>query len=148
MNGNKVTNERVLKIVEPIMKNGNFDFGFSQEIFINYEEGKEDAKIKSNKLNKSRRDWLVNADIFNNGNYNQAFHLWYYLQYKIRTNKIKLQDTFNYSYIRNAALIIYIREKIFNEDIENIKILVEEIKTFYDNNDNMINRVPNLKRKF
>lgn len=122
------------------LENANKDTEYSKVIFREYEEGKQDEEVKLE--NKSRRDWIVIADIYNiedgNDRYNQRFHLVNYLKFRLE-NGLKKDDDFKrkcYCRIRNAALILYIREVIFEEFKEGdqeLSKLFFEVKSHYEN---------------
>lgn len=104
------------------------DTVFSKDLFWNYEEGLEDAHLV-----KKRRDWLVIADIYNDGNYTQNFHMRYYLEYKLHTG-LTVEDDFEqkcYRYFNNVALILYTREIIFGEEEEALRPLYDLAKDYY-----------------
>ncbi|OCN04436.1 hypothetical protein A4S06_11225 [Erysipelotrichaceae bacterium MTC7] len=105
----------------------------AEELF-KIEEGKEDLEIKMQQTNKVRRDWLVMADIFNQGFYNQRFHLYIYLQFNLKNKKIKGTDIIKVGRIRNHALKLYIREVINGEDHELVKTDYLQIVEHYKNN--------------
>ena len=102
----------------------------SNEIFEIYEEGAEDIKIKNGEIKKSRRGWLGDADKYNDGKYTQKFHLGNLLKYKLKDN-LKEKEKFSYGHMRNAALILYIREVIYEEDVSRA---YEEVKHYYTQN--------------
>lgn len=89
------------------------------------------------KQKSGRRDWIIIWEIYrkSNGLPNQQFHLKNYLQFKLHDG-LKESDCFFtscYRYIRNAALIFYIREVVFNEKKEDLQQLVEEVVDYYKN---------------
>ena len=101
----------------------------NSELIFEIEEGKQDKKIKSGEIQGKRRDWLVIADIYNDGNQTQKFHLWNFLQFKIKKQELDLGDNFTYGRINNGALIVYIKEVIFEEDAAQ---LVNFLKKYYE----------------
>ncbi len=136
----KKTVKEVLTIVE--MDSTAKDTYFSREVF-KMEEGAQDKREET----KNRRDWLVIADIYNkdpdtaedgNGKYTQKFHLWNYLKFKLANKKITENDIFSYAYIRNAALVLYIREVILNENVEE---QYESVREYYMEEDGKTNTV-------
>lgn len=135
----------VLESLEGVEKD---DTEASERIF-KLEEGYEDAKIISGEIKKTRRDWLVIADIYNNGERNQKFHLRNYIEFKLK-NGANLEDSFYDGRIRNAALYLYIREVIYGDDVQQA---CESVVNFYEksriNDDNYkINSVPGLHSFF
>ena len=69
---------------------------------------------------------------------NQRFHLENYLQFKLQDG-LKLEDDFEKKcsrYIRNAALILYIREIVFKETAESLKPIAEKVVEQYNNDKN------------
>ncbi|MBO0479154.1 hypothetical protein JZO72_05880 [Vagococcus fluvialis] len=115
----------------------------SLDIFENYEEGKQDRSILNGEINKNRRDWLVLADIYNNSNYTQKFHLLTYLNFKLYNKKITLNDEFSYSYIANSALRLYIGEVIFGQDMSKY---YDDVKNFYENNKSDVSKINKAPR--
>jgi len=80
-----------LEVLNKLIQNDEVtkaDTVYSRKIFKEYEEGKQDHEIMSGMLKEYRRDWLVLADIYNNGRYTQKFHLYIYLQFKLKNKKI------------------------------------------------------------
>ena len=69
---------------------------------------------------------------------NQRFHLENYLQFKLQDG-LKLEDDFEkkcYRYIRNAALILYIREIVFKETEDSLKPIAEKVVEHYNDDNN------------
>lgn len=95
-----------------ILENARGDTEFSKDIFNSYEEGMQDDDLR-----KGRRDWLIIADIYNDRNYTQKFHLKNYLHFKLEDGLCRKDNFENrcYRYFNNSALILYTREIIFNE---------------------------------
>lgn len=87
----------IIKEVITCLENVNIktDTEASLDIFENYEEGKQDKLILSGEINKSRRDWIVLADIYNDNNYTQKFHLLTYLNFKLYNKQVSLNDEFS-----------------------------------------------------
>ena len=130
---------KVKKVLE-LLENAEEDTVFSKDIFDNYEEGLQDKQIKEGDFKRNRRDWLIIADIYNEGKYTQRFHLWNFLQFKLHNKKITLDSEFTYSRIRNGALMLYIKEVLMEEKVEE---LYESVKAFYSPGDmKKINHVP------
>lgn len=137
-----------MKIKEVLTKleQSETDTKYSKEIFNDYEEGKQDKEIKKNK-NVNRRDWFIIADIYNNGNQSQKFHLKNYLEFRLKNGLDKTDDFEKccYRYFRNAALVIYIREVIFKEPEDKVKSLFENVKEYYKEGGE-INRYNGLRK--
>ncbi|MDL2310600.1 hypothetical protein LJC13_01315 [Peptostreptococcaceae bacterium OttesenSCG-928-C18] len=125
-----------IKDVLEILENAIDDSENSKMIF-NLEEGHEDNQIKSGLIARGRRDWLIIADIYNNGKYSQKFHLWNFLQFKTKNDKRKLLENFSYGRIQNGALLVYIKEVIFKEDATQ---LVAYLKKYYELDNGRINK--------
>lgn len=144
MKNKDITIARVLKILE---NEENGDTDYSEAIF-EIEEGAEDKKIKkeikNNNVRNKRRDWLILADIYNGGNYTQKFHLQNYLKFKLNDGYKETDNFYKtcYKHLRNAALILYINEVIFEENEENEELLKEkfnDVTNHYKNDKNKIN---------
>jgi len=116
--------EKLLKLV----KNAEKDTEYSKKIF-ELEEGKLDKAILDGIINKNRNDWIIIADLYNNKDYTQKFHLQTYLEFK-RANGVK---EISPNRINNGALIIYIHEVILNTKREHIEELYEIMKNHYEN---------------
>lgn len=99
-------------------------------IIFNLEEGEE---LRQNI--KPKRDWLIIADLYNkekygNSLYTQNFHLLNYLKFRVQSG-LDINELFMtkcYVYFRNLALILYIREVIFQETDEVIDSIFEGMK--------------------
>lgn len=122
------------------LKNAEEDTCHSKKIF-NIEEGLED-----NNLSKNRRDWILISEIYGNAKekgFTQKFHLKNYLEFKIHDGMSKDADFKKncYRYIRNVALIFYIREEIFGELPETLESLFNKAVDFYSDKSNKINNV-------
>lgn len=131
MNKEDMTLGDILKNIENYYE----DTEYSREVF-KVEEWKEYQELKE-KQKSGRRDWIIIWEIYrkSNGLPNQQFHLKNYLQFKLHDG-LKESDCFFtscYRYIRNAALIFYIREVVFNEKKEDLQQLVEEVVDYYKN---------------
>jgi hypothetical protein len=127
VNNDEYTVGYVLKKIE----DSEPDTEHSKVIFKS-EEGLEDDNLKS-----GRRDWIILSEIYGDRyeTKSQLFHLRNYLQFKLHDG---LEETDNfkkkcYRYIRNAALILYIREVVFGEKKEDLQPLVKEIEEYYIN---------------
>ncbi|WP_261810323.1 hypothetical protein [Levilactobacillus humaensis] len=113
----------------------------SKTMFLEYEEGQEDKKIIREGLKNKRRDWLVLADIYNNGEQNQKFHLKTYIEFKLN-NGYSEGDKLYDGWIRNAALYFYIREEFYGDDVT---FAFERAKKFYEGpNPGKVNQVIGL----
>lgn len=144
INRKAVPKETVKEVLTELEKRSTpTDTYFSREIF-KIEEGAQDKREGI----KNRRDWLVIADIYNkapdntkggNKKYTQKFHLWNYLKFKLANKQIKESDVFSYAYIRNAALVLYIREVIFEENVET---QYESVRKYYIDEGGKTNTVP------
>lgn len=137
-----------MKISEVLdkLKKAPDDTKYSKRMFKEYEEGKEDQIIKQSN-SRHRRDWLIIADIYHGGNYNQKFHLQNYLEFRLQDGLTKddLFETNCYRYLRNAALILYIREVIFEESKEKLEETFNRAKKYYENN-GRVNNCPDLRK--
>lgn len=119
------------------LKQAELDTEYSKAIF-EIEEGSEDSALKH-----GRRDWILISEIYGSDHCSQRFHLDNYLKFKLH-NGLKESDQFEtkcYRYIRNVALILYIREVIFDERKEDLELLVYKAKEQYSNDANKINNV-------
>jgi len=134
--------QEVLKELEKIAGSltqnveNQFDTTFSEKIF-QLEEKREDENLNG----KNRRLWLVLADVYNEENYNQWFHLSNYLKMR-KYEGVDLTLKFRrkcYPYIRNVALILYIRQVIFKESEESLKPLFDLAMKRYEDKANKIN---------
>lgn len=115
------------------------DTEHSKRIF-DVEEGEQDKYFQSiNTSNLGRRDWIILWEIYGRKSENstespnQKFHLKNYLEFKLQ-NGLHLPDNFYvfcYRYIRNSALIIYIREIIFDENRDDLDPIVKQIISHY-----------------
>lgn len=115
------------------------DTEHSKRIF-DVEEGEQDKCFQSiNTSNLGRRDWIILWEIYGRKSENptespnQKFHLKNYLEFKLQ-NGLHLSDNFYffcYRYIRNSALIIYIREIIFDESRDALDPIVKQIISHY-----------------
>lgn len=131
-----MTIENVLKKLEQSVP----DTEHSKQIF-DAEEGEQDQCLRSrNTSNLGRRDWIILWGIYGKKSENsielpnQKFHLKNYLEFKIQ-NGLHLSDNFYvscYRYIRNSALIIYIREIIFDESRDALDPIVKQIISHYE----------------
>ena len=120
------------------LKEARNDTYFSKKIF-DIEEGKEDIQLTS-----GRRDWLIISEIYGNPaeeRYTQRFHLENYLNFKLYDGlpEDTIFRTKCYRYIRNVALLLYIREEIFGESKEELEPLYKKACTYYKNEENEIN---------
>lgn len=142
MNNKDITvNKKDITIADVLKKleDAPNDTTYSKNIF-KIEEGAEDNKIKENDIKNKRRDWLILADIYNEGQYTQKFHLQNYLKFKLNDGYKETDNFYTcYKYLRNAALILYINEIIFKENEESLKKKYEEIEKDYKNNNNINN---------
>jgi len=129
----------------------NGDTETSKRIF-DIEEGKEDRAVCDGTLRHNgkrithRRDWLVLADIYNNGNETQEFHLRNYIEFKLHdgaTEGEPLQD----GMIRNAALYLFVREVIYEDSEEVIDEAREKVVEFYNCDANLVNRGAKVARE-
>ena len=132
-----------------VLKSADWDTNWSRQIY-DVEEGLEDKCIRKDREKsaecqipiKHRRDWIILWEIYGKKMYgttnaapNQRFHLENYLQFKLQDG-LKLEDDFEkkcYRYIRNAALILYIREIVFKETAESLKPIAEKVVEHYNN---------------
>lgn len=115
------------------------DTEHSKRIF-DVEEGEQDKCFQSiSTSNSGRRDWIILWEIYGRKSENltespnQKFHLKNYLEFKLQ-NGLHLSDNFYvfcYRYISNSALIIYIREIIFDESRDALDSVVEQIISHY-----------------
>lgn len=135
-----------------VLKSADWDTNWSRQIY-DVEEGLEDKCIRKDREKsaecqisiKGRRDWIILWEIYGKKMYatinaapNQRFHLENYLQFKLQDG-LKLEDDFEkkcYRYIRNAALILYIREIVFKETAESLKPIAEKVVEQYNNDKN------------
>ncbi|MFL1695472.1 hypothetical protein ACJQWY_01470 [Weissella kandleri] len=108
------------------------------KIIFDIEEGREDQKLTS-----GRRDWLILADIYNNGEYNQKFHLENYLKFKLNDGLSGDENFENkcFKYIKNGALRIYIMEVILSYDNEYVYKYYLKLMEYYNSN-NALNKCP------
>lgn len=122
------------------LKTAPDDTIYSLAIFI-LEEGAEDNKIKESNIKNKRRDWLILADIYNEGQYTQKFHLQNYLKFKLNDGYKENESFYStcYRYLKNAALILYINEVIFEETNESLENKYDLIVKRYTNDKNKIN---------
>lgn len=136
MDNKDITIDDVLKKLE----NAPDDTIYSLAIII-LEEGDEDKKIKESNMKNKRRDWLILADIYNEGQYTQKFHLQNYLKFKLYDGYKKNESFYStcYRYLKNAALILYINEVIFEETNESLENKYDLIEKHYTNDKNTIN---------
>ncbi|WP_225047881.1 hypothetical protein [Lacticaseibacillus kribbianus] len=124
-----------------ILKTAPDDTDASKKLFANYEEGRQDQRIRTNPGVGRRRDWLIMADIFNHGNQSQKFHLWCYLQFKLHNNQLTPESPFTAGRIRNAALTLYIEEVIYHRPPDVIVSLYDAAAAYYsDHEKDRINR--------
>ena len=133
-----------------VLKSADWDTNWSRQIY-DVEEGWEDKCIRKDREKsaecqipiKHRRDWIILWEIYGKKMYgttnaapNQRFHLENYLQFKLQDG-LKLEDDFEkkcYRYIRNAALILYIREIVFKETEDSLKPIAEKVVDYYKRN--------------
>ena len=122
---------KVKKVLKKLKK-APVDTKFSKALFL-LEEGKEDASIKERGI-AGRRDWLILADIYNEGAYTQHFHLQNYLQFKLHDGLDEQADFEQevFRYVRNVAMILYIREVILKESPEDLEPLYEQAKAYFE----------------
>ncbi|WP_125765871.1 hypothetical protein [Levilactobacillus mulengensis] len=130
------------------------DTNASKRIF-EVEEGKEDSLVRKGKLIRNgkqirhRRDWLILADIYNNGEYTQGFHLRNYIEFKLHDGATRSDGLYD-GRIRNAALYFYIREVVYGDSKEkgNFENEVQKVINHYElvNEDNQDVRVNNFRR--
>lgn len=135
MKNKDITIADVLKILEDAPNDTNY----SKAIF-DIEEGAEDNKIKERNMKNKRRDWLILTDIYNEGCYTQKFHLQNYIKFKLNDGYKETDNFYTcYKYLRNAALILYINEVIFEENEELLKEKFNDVTNHYKNDKNKIN---------
>lgn len=109
----------------------------SSKMIFQIEEGGEDQKVQSGNLIRNgkkinhRRDWLVLADIYNNGDYTQKFHLHNYIDFKLHDGATRADYLYD-GRIRNAALYLYIREIVYEDDVTDA---CEKVINFYNTTD-------------
>ena len=122
-----------IKKVLKKLKKAPTDTELSRALFL-LEEGKVDAALQASGVS-GRRDWLILADIYNEGEYTQKFHLQNYLQFKLHDGLDEQADFEQecFRYIRNVALILYIREVIFKESPTVLEPLYAVAKEYYEN---------------
>lgn len=138
MNNKDITvNKKDITIADVLKKleDAPNDTTYSKAIF-DIEEGAEDNKIKENDMKNKRRDWLILADIYNERQYTQKFHLQNYLKFKLYDGYEKNESFYStcYRYLKNAALILYINEVIFEENDESLEKKRNIIANYYKNN--------------
>lgn len=142
MNNNDISSTLTVQAVLTKLKNAKEDTRFSKEIFL-LEEGREDSSLKYNKK-AGRRDWLIISDLYNkSANYSQRFHLENYLKFKVADglNPDALFKSTCYRYIRNVALILYIREIVFEEPEKDLQEFFDKAKSKYEKDPHNINDV-------
>lgn len=135
-----IENYRNLTIKDVLTKlefldSNELDTDFSQQIFA-IEEGAQDVKLKtSNSSNQGRRDWIVLWEIYGSPDEqpNQNFHLKNYLEFRLKNGLNEDENFVNkcYRHIRNAALILYIREVIFGETSSSLQDIVDALEKHY-----------------
>lgn len=103
-------------------------------IIFNLEEGEE---LRQNI--KPKRDWLIIADLYNkeqykNSLYTQNFHLLNYLKFRVQSG-LDINELFIskcYIYFKNLALILYIREIIFQEEGEILDPIFKNVRKYLE----------------
>lgn len=149
-------NDLTVKDVLEKLKSSVLDTKISEEIF-KIEEGKEDKLLKnSTALYQGRRDWIILWEIYGKHRAgskeqpNQNFHLKNYLEFRIK-NGLNEDENFVsrcYRYIRNAALILYIRETIFGEDKLLLEVIAKRVNDYYTKPNNKENKKMNTAQKY
>lgn len=97
------------------LKQADLDTEYSRKIFER-EEGREDSTLK-----QDRRDWILIPEIYGSNHCSQRFHLENYL-------KLKLHDGLKESDQFETKCYCYIREVIFDERKEDLKLLFHKAK--------------------
>lgn len=114
----EITNENLtIAVVLKKLEAAVDDTARSKEIF-NLEEGRE-YKHSSG----AKRDWIIIANLYNEGKLTQKFHLKNYLNFRIENGVDPKNTLFKkncYRYLRNLALILYIREVIFQDNEQDL----------------------------